>query len=450
MMIFNKSIPRRTFLRGLGATVALPLLDSMIPAFGASADVAMKPALRLGFVYVPHGVIMDKWTPSAEGAEYELTPIMKPLTPFRDQMLALTGLAQKNAFPLPGEGGAFHSRATATFLTGVHPKATEGNDIRAGISVDQIAAKEFGKQTQLASLELALDSVERVGACEPKYTCAYLNTLAWRSPTTPVPTEDQPRAVFERLFGDSDTTDPAARLSRIHRDRSLLDSMSEDVAHFQKGLGPNDRNKLNEYLDAIRDVERRIQLAEEQASREVPRLDRPAGIPDSFDDYAKLMFDLQVLAYQADMTRVITFMIAHELSVRTYPQIGVSDPHHPLSHHRGDAKMIEKVAQIDVYHVKLFAYFLDKLRSTADGDGSLLDHSMIVYGSGISDGNLHLHDNLPVLLVGGGAGKIKGGRHLRYPKDTPLGNLYLTVLDMLGIPIYTLGDSTGKLDLLPI
>ena len=449
MTIFKKAIPRRTFLQGVGATLALPLLDGMVPAFAGPADT--EPTLRMGFVYVPLGVMANKWTPATEGADFEMTPILEPLTPFRDRILVLSGLSQKNANPQPGEGAAFHTRASAAYLTGVHPKPTLGADIQNGISVDQIAAKELGKQTQLASLELALDPGESAGTCEPGYTCAYINTLCWRSATTPLPMENLPREVFERLFGDNDTTDATARLARIKENRSLLDSLTGAVARLQTGLGPADRAKLNEYVDAIRDVERQIQLAEEQSARELQTLDRPVGVPPSFDEYAKLMFDLQVLAYQSDLTRVITYRIAREQSSRTYNEIGIPEAHHPLSHHRGDIRSISKLIQINTYHVKLLAYYLDKLRSTPDGDGSLLDHMMIVYGSGINDGNLHTHESLPVLLAGGGAGKIKGGRHIRYPSpDTAMTNLYLSMLDMMGIPVDNLGDSTGRLELLSL
>jgi hypothetical protein len=451
MMVFKKAIPRRTFLRGVGATLALPLLDGMVPAFAAPFDTAARPAIRMGFVYVPNGIVMNKWLPAAEGAGFELTPILRPLAPFRDHMLVLSGLDQKSANALPGEAGAFHTRAMAAYLTGVHPKQTEGPDIAAGVSVDQLAAKELGKHTQLASLELCLDPVEAAGVCEPQFTCAYMNTISWRTPTTPMPMEDHPRVVFERLFGDSETTDPEARLARIQENRSLLDSVAEGVARFVKKLDPGDRAKLSEYLDAIRDVERRIQLAESQSSRELPTLERPAGgFPASFEDYAKLMFDLQVLAFQTDMTRVITFMIAHDRSSRSYPEIGIPDAHHALSHHRGDPASIVKLEQLNTYHVKLFAYYLERLRSTRDGDGSLLDHSMIVYGAGIADGNLHTEDNLPTLLLGGGAGQIKSGRHIRYPKGTPMANLHLRMLDILGVPVDKLGDSTGKLDPLSV
>jgi uncharacterized protein DUF1552 len=451
MMIFKKAIPRRTFLKGVGATLALPMLDAMIPAFAGPADTAAKPVLRMGFVYVPNGIIMDKWTPLKEGAGFEITPVMEALAPFHDRLLVLSGLDQKQANPLPGEGGAYHTRASAVYLTGVHPKESDGRDMRAGVSLDQIAARELGKKTQLASLELALDPVEASGTCEGGFACAYMSTLCWRSPTTPMPMEDKPRVVFERLFGDAETTDRATRLAMIRENRSLLDSVTQEVASLQSGLGPKDSSKLIEYLDAVRDVERRIQLAEEQASRELPTLERPpGGFPGTYEEYAKLMLDLQVLAYQTDMTRVITFAFAHERSGRAYRDIGVPDAHHALSHHRGDPSSIAKLIKLNTYHVKLFAYYLEKLRSTPDGDGSLLDHSIIQYGSGISDGNLHLNENLPVVLVGGGAGKLKSGRHLRYPVGTPMTNLYLTLLDMVGAPIDKLGDSTGKLELLPV
>ena len=450
MMIFKKVIPRRTFLRGMGATLALPLLDGMVPAFASGLDGAGKPAIRLGFVYVPNGIIMDKWTPAAEGKAFELPPILEPLAPFQDRIRVLTGLDHKNAEALPGEASAGHARASASFLTGVHPRIMEGAEVELGTSMDQIAAKELGKYTQLASLELALEPTDLVGACDTDYSCAYTNTLCWRNATTPMPMENSPRAVFERLFGDSDTSDPAQRLSRIQKDRSLLDSLVEDVARFQAKLGPSDRTKLGDYLEAIRDVERRIRRAEEQASREVPTVERPIGTPATFEEHAKLMFDFQVLAYQCDLTRVSTLMMAKESSGRSYPEIGVPDPHHPLTHHQGDAEKIGKVIKINTYHIKTFAYFLEKLRSTPDGDGNLLDNSIILYGGGLSDGNKHTLTNLPALTVGGGAGRIKDGRHLRYPAGTPMPNLFLTMLDMVGVPMASLGDSTGKLELLTV
>jgi hypothetical protein len=442
-MIFKKAIPRRTFLKGVGATLALPLLDGMVPAMAAVGD--SKRVNRLSFVYVPNGIIMDKFTPKTEGAGFEMTPILEQIAPFRDQMLVLSGLDCKHANPQPGEGGGDHERGSGAFLTGSHPKKTGGADIRAGISVDQIAAMELGKQTELASLELTLDFAEFVGGCDPGYSCAYTNTLCWRSPTTPMPMENNPRAVFERLFGSSDTTDPAERLARLRKDRSILDAVTQDVARLQTGLGSADRRKLTEYLDAVRDVERRIQKVEQQSSQELPTFARPVGIPATFEEHYKLMVDLQALAYQADKTRVITFLVAHEQSTRPYPEIGISDPHHPLTHHSGNQEKIAKVIQINTYHAKMFSYFLERMRSTADGDGSLLDHMMVIYGGSISDANVHKHEDLPILLVGGGDGRIKGGRHVRYPKDTPVANLFLAMLNNLGVPAESFGDSTALL-----
>jgi hypothetical protein len=443
MMIFKKAIPRRTFLQGVGATLALPLLDGMVPAMAAVGDA--KRVNRLSFVYVPNGIIMDKWTPATEGAGFAMTPVLEQVAPFRDQMLVLSGLDCKHANPQPGEGGGDHERGSGAFLTGSHPKKTGGADIRAGISVDQIAAMELGKQTELASLELTLDFAEFVGGCDPGYSCAYTNTLCWRSPTTPIPMENNPRALFERLFGASDSTDPAERTARIRKDRSILDAVTQDVARLVTGLSPVDRRKLTEYLDAVRDVERRIAKAEEQSSQELPTLARPVGIPATFEEHYKLMTDLQVLAYQADKTRVITFLVAHEQSTRPYPEIGISDPHHPLTHHSGNQEKIAKVVQIQTYHAKMFSYFLERMRSTPDGDGTLLDHMMIVYGGSISDANVHKHEDLPILLMGGGDGRLKGGRHLRYPKDTPVTNLFLALLDNLDVHTESFGDSTGHL-----
>ena len=443
MMIFKKRIPRRTFLRGVGATLALPLLDGMIPAF-ATPPATTSP-LRLSFVYVPNGIIMDKWTPAEEGAAFQLTPTLEPLASFRDRFLVLSGLAHNNGAAQAGEGAGDHARAAAVFLTGAHPKKTEGFDFRTGISIDQVAAKELGKHTQLASLEIGLDANEIVGACDCGYSCAYSNTLCWRSPTTPMPMENHPRAVFERLFGDSESTDPAERRERFEEDRSVLDYVAQDVARLLSGVGPGDRAKLTEYLDAVRDVERRIQLGEEQSSRELPTLERPVGVPETFTEHAKLMIDLQVLAYQSDLTRVISFMMGREQNTRVYTELGISDSYHPLTHHMHDPAKIARVLQIDILHTQMLADFLEKLQSTPDGDGSLLDHLMLVYGSALSDGNMHVHNDLPILFVGGGVGQIKGGRHLRYPQNTPTANLYLTILDQLGISLDQFGDSTGRL-----
>jgi uncharacterized protein DUF1552 len=452
MIIAKKRLPRRTFLRGLGVTVGLPLLDSMIPALATAADVVAKPVTRMSFMYVPNG-IMDlhhEWSPAATGA-LEMSPILEPLTPFRDHLLLLSGLSHPEGRPRPGEGGGDHSRAATSFLTGVHAKQSEGADLQAGVSLDQIAAKELGKQTQLASLELSLDSTETIGECETGYSCAYTNTLSWRTPTTPMPMENQPRAVFENLFGDSNSTDPKVRLARIRSERSILDSLFQDASGILKGLGSSDRTKVTEYLDAIRDVERRIQLAEEQSSRDLPVVERPmGGIPATFEEHAKLMLDLQTLAYQTDMTRVTTFMMGHETTTRSYPELGIPDSHHPLTHHGGDPDKIKKVIKINTHHISMLAYFLEKLKNTADGDGTLLDHVVVLYGAGLSDGNLHLHDNVPTLLAGGGSGKIKGGRHVRYSTNTPMHNLYGTLLDVAGVPVDALTSSSGELEPLSI
>jgi len=451
MIVTRQHLQRRTFLRGLGATLALPLLDGMIPAFATKAQAAARETKRFAVAYVPNGIQMERWTPAATGAGFELTSTLEPLAPFRDRLMVVTGLANRPAFPETGEGTGDHVRAAATFLTGVHPRKTEGPDIRAGVSMDQLAAETLAKETQLTSLELCLDSNELIGACEAGYSCAYANTLSWRNPTTPLPMENQPRAVFERLFGDSDNTTRAARLARIQDDRSLLDSLLEDVARLRKRLGPNDSAKLTQYLDAIRDVERRIQKAEQQADVELPAFERPTGgIPATFQEHARLMFDMQVLAFQSDLTRVVTFLMSREVSPRTYTEIGIPDPHHGLSHHQNNPASMEKLGKINRYHIEQLAYFLGKLQATPDGDGTLLDHIALMYGCGISDSNLHTHDNLPVLIVGGGAGAFKSGRHLRCEKDTPLTNLQLAVLNALGVPLDHLGDSTGKVDLVDL
>ena len=447
MIITKKSIPRRTFLQGMGATVALPLLNAMVPAFASAQGTATKPPVRLSIITAPNGMNMDKWTPASEGPSYTLSPTLEPLAAFRDRFLVLSGLNNSAGDALPGEGeSAPHERAGAVMLTGVHPKR-EGI---AGISVDQIAARELGRHTQLASLELALHTNDVVGQCEKGWSCAYTSTISWRNATTPLPVESQPRAVFERLFGESSSTDPEARLARIRKDRSLLDSLTEGVTRLMGTVGPEDRTRLTQYFEAMRDVERRIQMAEEQSSRELPVFDRPVGAPASFEEHTKLMFDLQVLAYQTDMTRVITFMTGRGQSNRSFPEIGVPDAHHPISHHQSDPEKLDKLHKINRYHSELLSYFLEKLSSTPDGDGSLLDHLIILYGSEMSDSNRHLLQNLPIVLAGGGGGWIKGGNHLRYPKDTPLTNLFLAMLDKLGLEIENFGDSTGKLELLSV
>ena len=448
MMIFKKAIPRRTLLKGMGAALGLPLLDAMVPAFATAAG---KAPVRLATVYVANGMWpMDKWTPKTEGAAFELSPTLEPLAPFRDQLLVLSGLAHKEGMPSPNDPGAPHTHAFGTFLTGVRPKETSGKDYQLGISMDQVAAETLGKETQLASLEVSLFNRDMIGSCEGGWTCAYLSTLSWRSPTTPLPMERNPRGLFERLFGDSDSTDRASRLARIREQRSILDGVTKLASRFMGEIGPSDRAKLTEFLDAIRDIERRIQIAERQSDQEVPALERPVGAPASFEAYAKLMMDLQVLAYQTDLTRIITFAMENEGGGRAYPEIGIPDQHHTLSHHQNGSVAIDKLFRIHVHHMKLFAYFLGKLRSVPDGDGSLLDHTILLYGSGLSDGNAHVHENLPILLVGGAGGGLQGGRHIRYPDGTPMTNLHLTMLDKLGVPLEKLGDSTGKLDLLSV
>jgi hypothetical protein len=439
-------MPRRSFLRGAGAAIALPFLDAMFPAL-ASLNEMSKAARRFSIVYVPNGMNMKFWTPGATGTAFELPDTLAPLAPYRDQMLVLSGMHNSAGDALPGEGeSAPHERAGGVFLTGVHP-LREG---RVGTSIDQIIARELGQHTQLASLELGLHNTDVVGSCEKGWSCAYRMTLSWRSESTPLPIEYRPRAVFERLFGDSSSTDPAVRLARIEKERSILDSVTDAAARLMNKVGPEDKARLTEYLDGMRDVERRIQMAEQQTAREFPSVERPAGVPSEFADHLKLMFDLQVLAFQTDMTRMITFMTGPEQSNRTYREIGIPDVHHSLSHHRNDPVNLEKIARIDLYHSNLFTYYLDKLRATPDIDGSLLDNMIIMYGSAMSDGNEHLLQNLPILLLGGGTGQLQGGRHIRYPDDTPISNLYLTIMDKLGIEADKFGDSTGKVDLLSV
>ncbi|MBM62366.1 MAG: hypothetical protein CL484_05400 [Acidobacteria bacterium] len=437
-IITKRAIPRRAVLRGLGASVALPLLDGMVPALSA---VAARPVVRFGAVYVPNGMVMQNWTPSATGTEFGLTPILQPLEPYRDQLLVLSGL---NCTPPAGSRGGTHSRAATRFLTDVHP----GTWNPQAISMDQIAARELGRHTPLASLELGLEGANFAGSCDSGgFSCAFSYTIAWQNSATPLPMEHNPRAVFERLFGDNETTDPAVREARRLEQRSILDSVSADVVRLQDSLGSSDRLKLGAYLDAVRDVERRIQVAEAQGDREVPLMARPMGVPADFSEHAGLMYDLQLLAHQTDRTRVTTFMSGHELSGRTYPEIDVPDAHHPLSHHRGVGASLEKLTKINTYHMKLFASFVEKLSSTPDGDGSLLDHFILMYGAGMSDSNSHSPYNLPILLLGGGAGQLNGGRHVSYAdRDrTPLANLHISLLDKLGTPVERIGDSTGRL-----
>ena len=446
MIITKTHLPRRTFLRGVGATLALPLLDGMVPAFTPLRLSAAAPVKRLGVAYVPNGIVMEQWTPDTTGKGFDFKPAMQSLAPYRDRLTVLSGLANKHGDALPGEGAGDHARAAGAFLTGVHPKKTAGADIRAGISMDQIAARVLEKETQLASLELSLDSKEPLGACDPGYSCVYANTLNWLGETTPLPMENNPRVVFERLFGGSGTTDAAARLARMEEDGTILDAVADKLARLRQSLGARDRGKLDEYTEAIRDVERRIRMAEQQGLTDLSvAMEQPAGIPGAFSEHARLMYDLQVLAYQADLTRIITFMVAHETSNRAYPEIDVSDAHHPLSHHGGDQEKVEKLIRVNTYHVEHFSYYLGRLAATEDGDGSLLDHAMVLYGAGMSNGNVHNHHKLPIAVAGGGSGTLRGGRHLSYDDDPPVTNLFMSLLGKLGVHPESIGDSTGEL-----
>src|SRR5262245_15658939 len=443
MIVMRKVISRRTVLRGIGSAVALPLLDAMVPALTAAQNTPVKAVRRFGVVYHPNGVIYDKWLPKGVGTEFELSPVLSPLEPFREQLIVVTGLYSDQAEAL-GDGGGDHSRASGTYLTGVHVKRSD-TVVENGISMDQIAAKVFERETQLSSLQLTVDDASLVGACDVGYSCAYSSTISWLTPTLPLMAENNPRVVFERLFGSNDSTDARVRASRLQQDRSILDSINDRVKGLQRKLGPGDNRKVNDYLASLRDVERRIQKAEEQSTKDLPDIQRPVGIPDGFEPHVSLLYDLQLLAFQSDLTRVTTFMYGREQNGRPYPQIGVPEPHHPITHHQNLPEKMEKCAKIQTYHVKLFADYLEKLRSTPDGEGSLLDHVILLFGGGISHSDRHTHGPLPTLVVGGGAGSIKGGRHLVYPEHTPLTNLQLTLLSSLGVPAEKLGDSTGEL-----
>ena len=440
MFITRQAISRRTVLRGMGTAIALPLLDAMIPALAPAA--ASAPVRRFGVVYHPNGVIYDQWLPKGAGSGFELSPTLKGLEPFKDKLIVVTGLFSDQA-EANGDGGGDHSRACGSYLTGVHVKKSDSN-VENAVSMDQIAAQAFEQETQLSSLQMTADENSLLGSCDLGYSCAYSSTLSWLTPTLPLMAENNPRVLFERMFGASDSTDPRVRASRLRQDKSLLDSVSERVNQLQRKLGAADNRKVNDYLASLRDVERRIQKAEEQSSKELPDVPQPAGIPDNFDAHVRLLYDLQLLAYQSDITRVITFMYGREQTSRPYPQIGIPEAHHPLTHHQNNPEKMEKCARIQRYHIALFADYLEKLRNTPDGDGSLLDHMIILYGSGISNSDRHTHGPLPAFLVGGGTGTLKGGRHLVYPEHTPLTNLQLTLLNKLGVPVEKLGDSNGQ------
>ena len=441
MFISKMSLPRRTVLRGLGAALALPLLDSMVPALTALSRTAAAPVRRMGVFFVPNGMSMPYWSPKAEGALTELPPTLKPLTPFMDRLLMLGGLDDEAANLV--QGGGDHARSAGTFLTCVPYKLTAGADVFAAVSMDQLAAQELGKATEIASLELGIESNAMLGSCDGGASCAYTNTIAWRTPTTPLPPENDPRAVFERLFGTSGSTDPAARLARMRQDRSVLDAVGGSLGDLQRAIGRGDRVKLDEYLTAVRDAERRITMAEKN-SRELPTVDQPLGIPTDYAEHARLMTDLLALAYQTDLTRISTFMLAREVSSRAYPEIGVSDSHHPLSHHQDKADNLERLHQVNLYHMQQFAHFVEKLASTPEGDGTVLDSTVLLYGTAISDSNTHFHDDLPIALIGGKATGITGGRYVRYAKGTPLANLHVTLLDKLGVQVEKFGDANGR------
>jgi len=444
VIITKMHLSRRTLLRGLGATLALPVLDSMIPALSALANTGAAPVKRLGVFYVPNGMSMPYWFPKTEGPLTEMPPTLQSLAAFKDRVLLCGGLADEPANRV--KGGGDHARSAGTFLTGVPFKLTSGADVYGSISMDQIAAKQFSKETQLASLELGIESNAMLGSCDGGASCAYTNTIAWSSETTPLPIENDPRAVFERLFGTSGSTDKVARLARIEQDRSILDFVGQQINSLQRRIGPGDKVRVTEYLDSVRDVERRIQMAEQQNSRELPVVDQPIGIPADYAEHARLMMDMLALAYQTDLTRVSTFMLAKEVSGRSYPEIGVADSHHPVSHHQDEPAKLERLYKINEYHFRQFAYLVDKLSKLPDGDGNMLDHTLFLYGTGISDSNTHFHDDLPIALVGGKAAGIRGGRYVRYPKGTPLTNLHVTILQNMGVPVEHMGDSTGTVD----
>ena len=440
MFVTKKAISRRTILRGAGTVIALPLLDAMIPAFAPAATTA--PVRRFGVVYHPNGVIYDQWLPKGAGSNFELSPTLKGLEGFKDKVIVITGLFSDQAEPI-GDGGGDHSRACGSYLTGVHVKKSD-TLLENAVSMDQICAKAFERETQLSSLQMTADENSLLGSCDLGYSCAYSSTLSWLTPTLPLMAENNPRVLFERMFGASDSTDANVRAARLRQDRSLLDSVNDRVGQLQRSLGSADNRKVNDYLASLRDVERRLQKAEEQSSKELPDMNQPAGIPDNFPEHVRLLYDLQLLAFQSDLTRVTTFMYGREQTGRPYPHIGVPDPHHPVTHHQGDPVKMDKCCKIQRHHIELFAEYVEKLRKTPDGDGSLLDHVILLFGSGISNSDRHTHGPLPTFLVGGGAGTLKGGRHLIYPEHTPLTNLQLTLLNKLGVPAEKLGDSNGQ------
>ena len=435
MAFLHRKLPRRTLLKGIGTTVALPFLDAMLPPMRA----AVKAPNRFQAFYTPNGMAMEYWTPKGEGSAFELSPVMQPLAPYKDRMLVLSGIKASWNY--------IHAGASGSFLTGTPRGGHNEIEIIADVSIDQLLGRHFAQETQLASLEMSMDLPANAGACTGNLSCAYLDTLSWRNSTQPLPMEWNPRNVFEKLFGDSGSTNRQAREMRLEQHKSILDSVTGKLADIKRELGPNDQNKVDEYSDAVRDVERRIQMAERQTDIELPSLAEPLGAPPVFEDHLALMMDLMVLAYQSDLTRVISFMLSKEQSPRPYPQIGVPEAHHPLSHHNNIPELIEHMSKINTYHAKLFSNYLAKLQATKDGDGTLLDHITILYGAGISNSNAHSGDNLPLMLVGGGSGKIKGGRHLKYANKPSNANLLMTIMDKMEYPVEKVGGSTGKLQI---
>ena len=444
MFLRKQAIPRRTVLRGLGTALALPWLDAMMPALTALAKSEAKPVRRFSITYTGNGVAPGFYEPKAEGAGYELSTILQPLAPYKNRAIVISGIDNPIAEALEGEPRGGHGRIPAAFMSGTHCKPTLGGDFRAGTSIDQMFAEHYGRETQLASLELTTESPEFGGSCDTGFACVYTNTLSWKGPTTPLPMQNNPRVVFERLFGDSGSTEAAVRLARLKSRASVLDSVMEKTADLNKRLGSDDRSKLDDYLTSVRETERRIQKAEEQSDRELPIVEQPIGVPSDYAEHAKLMMDLLALAYQTDLTRISTFMLAREVSAHAYPEIGVSDSHHPLSHHQDEPAKLERLHKINEYHFRQFGYLVKKLASLKEGDGTMLDSTLFLYGTGISDSNTHFHDDLPIAVVGGKNAGIKGGRFFRYPKGTPLTNLHVTVLEYMGVPVEKLGDSTGK------
>jgi hypothetical protein len=439
MILTQKALPRRTFLRTVGATMALPMLDAMIPAATAASKTPLGQAKRLGFVFMPMGCDESRWTPGSEGDLSQLSPILQSLEPVKDQLSVLTNMELANAYP------GSHATSNSSFLSAAKARHTEGNDYYLGTTVDQVAAKQLGQHTQLPSLELSMDLMQTVGQCDNGYACVYQNNLSWSTPTTPLPAEAHPRMVFESLFGDGGSA--KERQAALKERASLLDAFRQDVARLKRDLGATDRARMDDYLETIREVERRIQQAEASVGdHPLPDLDRPIGVPAAYADHARLMFDLQCLAYQGDVTRVITFQLARETSNRTYPEIGVPDPHHPLSHHGNDPDKIARMAKINQFHVSLFSEYVQKLKATPDGDGSLLDSTLLLYGSGIGNPNIHDHTNLPTLVAGGAATGMRGHRHIRYHQPTPLANLHLSLLDRVGVRLDAFADSDGKLE----